>query len=218
MSASSANPRVQSAEADLAFMRSIVEGGGRPHFTLGVAYLAGGLLYGLQCLFHVGQATGLIRWPDLANLAFVVLISVSFLGVLTWAVRRDRRDGVSVSRGPMATRTLNAAFSASGMANLAVILIFGFGAARDQDFAIWLYYPAVIFALQAAAWYVAWCLKRKGWMLACSVGGWLTAVALGLLVRQPEWYLGVCTVALFALFALPGWIMVRDARSARTAG
>jgi hypothetical protein len=218
MSARSAKPRLHSAEDDLAFMRSIVEGGGRPHLTLGVAYLAGGLLYGVQCLFHVAQATGLIRWPELANLLFVVLITAAFLAVLTWAIRRDKRDGVSATRGPMATRTLNAAFSATGMANLAVILMFGFGAARDQDFAIWLYYPAVIFALQAAAWYVAWSLKRKGWMLACSLGGWLTAVALGVLVRQPDWYLGVCTVALFALFALPGWIMVREARAARSAG
>ncbi|HYC69298.1 hypothetical protein [Brevundimonas sp.] len=218
MPAKPAKPSATSAEADLAYMRAIVEGGGRPQLTLGVAYLAGGLLYGLQCLFHVGQATGLIRWPDLANLAFVILISVSFLAVLVWAIGRDRKDGVSTTRGPMATRTLNAAFSATGMANLAVILIFGFGALRDQDFAVWLYYPAVIFALQAAAWYVAWSMKRKGWMLACSGGGWLTAVALGLLVRQPEWYLGVCTLALFALFALPGWVMVRDARAARAAG
>lgn len=213
-----AKPRNSTAEADLAFMRSIVEGGGKPHLTLGVAYLAGGLLYGLQCLFHVGQATGVIRWPDPANLAFVVLISLSFLAVLVWAVRRDKRDGVQSTRGPMATRVLNAAFSAAGMANLAVIIVFGIGALRDEDFAVWLYYPAVIFALQAAAWYVAWSLKRKGWMLACSAGGWLTAVALGVLVRQPEWYLAVCTVALFALFALPGWIMVREAGAARTAG
>ena len=34
-----------------------------------------------------------------------------------------------------------------------------------------------------------------------------------LLVREPVWYLGVCTVALFALFALPGWILFRDARA-----
>lgn len=218
MSANSAKPRLHSPEADLAFMRSIVEGGGRPHLTLGVAYLAGGLLYGLQCLFHIGQATGLIRWPGPANLGFLVLITASFCAVLVWAVRRDRKDGVGTLHGPMATRILNAAFSAAGMANLAVILVFGFGVVRDQDFAVWLYYPAVIFALQAAAWYVAWSLKRKGWMLACSIGGWLTAVALGLLVREPMWFLGVCTVALFALFALPGWIMVREARAAVKGG
>jgi hypothetical protein len=207
-----AKPSLQSAEADLAFMRSIVDGGGRPPLTLAICYLAGGLLYGLQCLFHVGQATGMIRWPDLANLAFVVGISVAFLSVLTWAILRDRKDGVS-NRGPLATRTLSAAFSATGMANTAVIIVFAVGAMRDQDFAIWLYYAAIVFALQAAAWFMAWTLKRKGWMLATALGGWVTAVALGVLVREPLWYLGVCTVALFLLFALPGWIMFRDARA-----
>lgn len=208
----SAKPRLHSPEDDLAFMRSIIEGGGRPPMTLAVCYLAGGLLYGLQCLFHVGQAFGLIRWPDLANLAVVVGISVTFLSVLTWAILKDVRNGAG-NRGPSASRGLNAAFSATGMANTAVIIVFGVGAVRDQDFAVWLYYAAIVFALQAAAWYMAWTLKRKGWMLATALGGWVTAVALGLLVREPLWYLGVCTVALFLLFALPGWILFRDARS-----
>ena len=211
-----AKPRLHSAEDDLAFMRSIVEGGGRPPMTLAICYLAGGLLYGLQCLFHVGQATGLIRWPDLASLAFVVGITVTFLSILTWAILKDRKAGTS-NRGPVATHTLNAAFSATGMANCAVVIVFGVGAWRDQDFAIWLYYAAIVFALQAAAWYMAWTLKRKGWMLATAFGGWVTAVALGVLVREPFWYLGVCTVALFLLFALPGWILFRDARGGSTA-
>ena len=212
MPAKSAKPRPTSPQDDLAFMRSIVEGGGRTSMTLAICYLAGGLLYGLQCLFHVGQVTGLIRWPELANLIFVVMITVSFLAVLTWAILKDRRDGPP-NRGPLATRSLNAAFSATGMANSAVIIVFGVGAIRDQDFAIWLYYAAIVFALQAAAWFMAWTLKKKGWMLATALGGWATAVALGLLVREPLWYLGVCTVALFALFALPGWMLFRDARA-----
>lgn len=201
-----------SAEADLAFLRSIVEGGGRPPMTLATCYLAGGLLYGLQCLFHVGQATGLIRWPDLANLAVVVGISGAFLAVLTWAILKDRKDG-GAHRGAAASRTLSAAFSATGMANLAVIIVFGVGAWRDQDFAVWLYYAAIVFALQAAAWFVAWTLKKKGWMLATALGGWVTAVALGVTVREPMIYLGICTIALFLLFALPGWILFNDARS-----
>lgn len=203
-------------EADLAFLRSIAQGGnvGKATLTLGVAYLAGGLLYGLQCLFHIGQMVGVIRWPDLANLAFAVSITVAFLIVLTWAIREDRKAGTA---GPIVTRTLNAAFSGSGMANLAIIIVFGVGAARDRDFGVWLYYPAMIFALQAAAWYVAWSLRKRGWMLATSIGGWLTAVGLGLLVRDPPAYLLLCTVALFLLFAAPGWIMTRAALSANRA-
>ena len=77
-----AKPTVQSAEADLAFLRSIVEGGGRPPLTLAVAYLAGGLLYGVQCLFHIAQAWGLIAWPGLANLAFIIAINAAMLGII----------------------------------------------------------------------------------------------------------------------------------------
>lgn len=207
-------PRLHSPEDDLAFMRSIVEGQGRPPMTLAVCYLAGGLLYGVQCLFHLGQVFGLIRWPDLANLIFVVGITGAFLAVLAWAILRDRKAG-SASRGPFAARMMSAAFNATGMANTAVIIVFAVGAMRDKDFAIWLYYAAIVFALQAAAWYVAWMLKKKGWMLATSLGGWVTAVALGVLVREPLAYLCVCTVALFLLFALPGWALFRDARGGK---
>lgn len=209
-----AKPRLHSPEDDLAFMRSIVEGQGRPPMTLAVCYLAGGLLYGAQCLFHLGQAFGLIRWPDLANLVVVVGVTVAFLAVLTWAILRDRKAGPA-NRGPFAARMMSAAFSATGMANAAVVIVFAVGAIRDKDFSVWLYYAAIVFALQAAAWYVAWMLKRKGWMLATSLGGWVTAVALGVLVREPLAYLAVCTVALFLLFALPGWALYRDARGAK---
>jgi hypothetical protein len=204
-------------EADLAFLRAIVEGGvsGRGMLTMGVAYFAGGILYGLQCLFHIAQMHGWILWPAGPSLAVIVGISVVFCAVLAWAVREDRRH--KVARGPLATRTMNAAFTATGMVNLAVIIIFGIGSARDQDFAVWLYYPAIIFAAQAAAWFVAWSLKRRPWMLATAAGGWITAVTLGLLVRQSDVYLYVCTAALFLLFALPGWIMIRGALQTRAA-
>lgn len=209
-------PRMISPEDDLAFLRAIVEGGdGRGFLTLGVAYLAGGLLYGLQCLFHLAQIMGWVRWPEPFNLAFVVVISLAFMGFLGWAILEDRKTR---GLGPTATRALNAAFSGAGFANLAGVVIFGLGAARDQDFAIWLYYPAVMFVLQAAAWNLAWALKKKPWMLAASIGGWITAVALGLLVREPFLYLIVCTAALFLLFAWPGWIMLRGALRARTTG
>ncbi|MBN8551764.1 MAG: hypothetical protein J0L52_02570 [Caulobacterales bacterium] len=211
-----AKPTLQSAEADLAFLRSIVEGDRRPPMTLAICYLAGGLLYGVQCLFHLGQMLGLVRWPDLANLAFVVGITITFLVILTWAIMTDSKTGAD-RRGTSGSRTLNAAFSATGMTNAAVVIIFAVGAIRDGDFAIWLYYAAIIFALQAAAWYVAWLVRRKGWMLATALGGWMTAVALGVLVREPFWYLVVCTAALFLLFALPGWHMFRLARAPQEA-
>ena len=209
-------PRLAAAEADLAFLRGVVEGGGRPRLTMGVIFLVGGLLYSIQCLFHLGQIAGIVRWPDWANLSFVVLITAAVLAAIVWAVIHDRRAGLDNRSTPTISRAMNGAFSGAGMANLAVIIVFGVGATRDHDFAIWLYYAAVVFAFQSVAWFMAWTLKRKTWMGLVSLGHWVTAVALGLLVREPVAYLCVCTAALFLLFALPGLILVREARAAQT--
>jgi len=204
-------------EADLAFLRAIVENGGRGQITMGSVFLAGGLLYGLQCLFHLGQIAGVIRWPGWASLAFVVLITASVIAVIVWAVLQDRKTGAGGRSGPTAARAMNGAFSGAGMANLAVIIVFGVGAWRENDFSIWLYYAAIVFAFQSVAWFMAYTLKRKTWMGLTSAGHWLTAVALGVLVREPVAYLWVCTAALFLLFALPGWIILREARAADAA-
>lgn len=209
-------PNRTAPEDDLAFMRSIVQGDGRPPVTLAICYLAGGLLYGVQCLFHIGQILGVIRWPEFANLAFLIGITGTFLAILIWAVLEDRRTGFA-QHGPLAARTMNAAFSCAGMANTAVLIIFGVGAVRDQDFGTWLYYASIIFTLQAAAWMMAWTLRKKLWMLLTALGGWVAAVALGLLVREPVLYLYVCTAALFLLFAGPGVILFRAARAPREA-
>lgn len=205
-------PAPPSIEADLAFLRALVEGGGRPPMTLAVVFLAGGLLYGLQCLFHIAQSWGWIAWPGLANLAFILAINIAVCAVIVWAVLRDRRNGPGL-RGPLSSRALTPGLSAAGWTNLAMVIVFGFGAARDDDFAIWLYYPAVVFGLQSAAWMMAWMLRKQAWMLAVALGGWAVTVALGLLVRDPLTYLYVCTAALFGLFALPGWHMFRLARA-----
>lgn len=212
--ASSVRSAASTAEADLAFLRTIVEGGpGRDQTTMGVVFLAGGLLYGFECLFHLAQIAGIVRWPPLPSLIFVALITMAMLAIIVWAVQRDKRMGVTSAAGPTASRAMNGAFTGTGCANLAVIIVFGVGANRDQDFAVWLYYPAIVFAFQFVAWFMAWQLKRKLWMGLMALGTWTTAVALGVLVRQPVAYLWVCTAALFVLFALPGWLILREARA-----
>lgn len=204
-------------EEDLAFMRSIAEGGTpRASYTAGMVYLSSGVLYGIQCLFHIGQILGVVRVPGWASLTFVTVILVATIGCMVWATIRDQREGIKAFGN---TKAMGAALNATGVANLAFLIIFAVNAVRMESFAIWLLYPAVVFAVQGAAWFIAWQLKRHVWMLLTSIGGLVTSVALGLLIHNSFLYLCVCTAALFLLFALPGWIMVRDAHawSARSA-
>lgn len=204
-------PTADTVHDDLAFMRSLVDGGGRQSSVAGAAaYCAAGLLYGVQCLFHLGQALGWIRIPDWATLAFVVFITAAFFAVLIWAIRKDKLAGV---RGSSTNRGINAAFGGAGMANTAMIAVFAYNAVRLDDFSIWLLYPAVVFALQGAVWYVAHILKRRPWMLWTAIGWLVASVALGLLIAHPVAYLAVCGASLIMLMAWPGWIMVRDARA-----
>lgn len=212
-------PQPSTPEEDLAFMRSIAEGGTpRASYTAGMVYLSSGLLYGVQCLFHIGQVAGVIRWPGWAVLVLVTAIPVATIACMVWATLRDRREGIK-SFGN--TKAMSAALNATGVANIAFLIMFAVNAVRMESFAIWLFYPAVVFAVQGSAWFIAWQLKRQVWMLLTSIGGLITSVALGLLIHDNFAYLCVCTAALFLLFALPGWIMIRDAhawsaRSART--
>jgi len=73
---------VRSPESDLAFLKALVEEGSRSQMTGGAAFLAGGLLYGFQCLVQWAQAVGLIHPSDGFMLAFVIGITVTFLIVL----------------------------------------------------------------------------------------------------------------------------------------
>jgi hypothetical protein len=205
------------AEQDLAFLREVAEGGApKAAYTAGVIYFTSGLLYGFQCLFHIGQAIGWIRWPGWAVWTLIVLVLVGTIIPMIWATIHDRRAGVK-SIG--STKAMAAVLNASGLANLAFLLTFGINAWRMETFAVWLFYPSVVFAVQGAAWFVAWQLRRRAWMLLTALGDIVVSIALGQLVENGFAYLCVCTAALFLLFAAPGWIMIRDARawSARSA-
>lgn len=200
----------QSAQDDLAYMRTVVEQGGRPRMAGALIYMAAGLIYGAETLVHWGQSIGLVRFSDQATLAFVAACSLLFVLVMVVLLARDKTKGVGSGTG---SRALNAAFGGAGLANIALMAIFGVNAWRQNDMLIWMLYPCVVFALQGAAWYVAFMLRRKVWMLTVSLGCLVTAVVMGLVLGSSTFVL-VTALACFAWLAAPGAIMARDARRA----
>jgi hypothetical protein len=196
----------ETANDDLAYLKGLVagDGSGEAWRLTGKVFAAGGFLYGLQTLFHWGQILGFNPPPPFTLLA-VIAPTMLFLIFLTVVIIRSGPR--SKPTGAMA-RAVSAIFGATGAVNLVLIVIFAPAAIQSGDFRVWLFYPAVFFALQGGAWLAAYQLRRKLWMLATSLGWMISAAVMGLTRGQPVYVLA-CAGALFLCMMLPGLVMMR---------
>ena len=200
----------QSMRDDLAFMRAVVESGNsRTAMAGGAAFIAGGLIYGSQCLVQWLGASGIVPLPPLVWLITSIGPTVVFLVWLSWFIWTTR--GIVQ---PRAQRAINAAFAAAGSANLAIIIVVGMLAARKDSIEIWELYPCFVFAMQGAAWLIAFTLRRRLWLLAVALGWFASTVLLGATIGSTT-YILVAALSLLLLMALPGFVMVRLARAAQ---
>jgi hypothetical protein len=202
------SPDTDSAAAldDLAFLRNLVSTGSEAQAALGEGYLAGGLLYGLQCFSYWPLAVG---WnpPPIFFLVAGFGPTVLFVAVLIWIARRHRQ----APTGGATSRAVGATFGSIGVANFALLAIFGSLAARKHSLEIWLIYPCIVFVLQGAAWLAASFLRRRLWQGLVGLGWFAAAVGMSQVLTSPV-YVVIATVALLGLMALPGWILMRLAR------
>lgn len=197
------------AHADLAFLKGLTQTGGRPQAMFGLIYGLSGLLYGLHTLTGWLHAIGVLDWGETANVWLAVGVNVAFLVLLAWGLWEGRKEA---SPG-VVTRAINAAFAGVGLANMAMVIVFGWASYVMKDFMIWLLYVPVVFALQGAAWFIAFQLRRHLWLLVVALGWFLAAVLLGLLWRTDTWIL-VTALSLLLLMTVPGYVMMRLSRRA----
>jgi hypothetical protein len=196
----------ESARDDLAFVRALVSEGGQAQSSLGEGLLAGGLCYGVQCLAQWALLVSAWKAPDWLNLAVGVLPTVVFLSFLARLVWRDRK----ASRNGIGTRALNAAFGGAGLAAMITAAIFGYLAVREQSITIWLFHPMMVCVVQGTVWYIAFAIRRRGWIGLVSAGWFVGALLLALLIEHHSFVLAM-GVILLLLMALPGWVLMRNA-------
>lgn len=199
-----------SAQEDLAFMRSVVDTTGSFQRSFGEAYFAAGLCYGVQMLLHAAQLVG---WIGDGPVGLLIGLgpTVVFLALLAWIILRGRREPTG---GGVVSRAVGALFAAVGMANLALIAVIGSVAWREQNFTIWLIYPCVVLILQGMAWMVVYALRRRAWYGAVAVGWFATGVALALAIEDPAAFIAIGGASFIALMLVPGWVMMRRAKAA----
>lgn len=200
----------ESARADLAFMRSLVQGGGGWQLMSGEAYMCAGLIYGLQCLGHSAQGLGWLPGEGLAALALGIGPTVLFCLVMVWIVIRHR----GAPQGGVVAQAVRNVFGTLGMANLAMIVIIGSVALRLNSLMVWMIYPCIVFLMQGVAWVVVYGLRKERWLLVVGLGWAAAAVALSQLLESPALPL-FFAITLFALMVIPGAMMIRLARQGR---
>ncbi|MFM9864400.1 MAG: hypothetical protein ACKVRO_12410 [Micropepsaceae bacterium] len=198
----------QTARDDLAYMRAIIEAGNsRTAMAGGEAFVAGGLIYGAQCLVQWLGATGLVELSKLGWLVSSLGPTVVFLAWLVWFSWRTR--GLVQ---PRAQKAINAFFAAAGSANLVLVIVVGMLAARKESIEIWELYPCFVFAMQGAGWLVAFMLRKQLWLLAVALGWFAATVVLGWAIGTTT-YILIAALSLLLLMALPGFVMMRLARA-----
>jgi hypothetical protein len=202
----------QQARANLAFMKALVEEGGRVQTTGGAAFLAAGLLFGAQALVQWAHIAGLIHLSGQAMTTLIVLVPVVFVAVLATLIRRQR---TSLEGGP-ATRALKAAFGGLGLGNVVLCAVFGLLSWSRGEPEVWFLYGVAICVMLGAAWYVAAMVRRRAWLWVVAAGWYVTALGLGVVSTEERLatYFLLLGVALVVLLALPGAAMMRSGRKA----
>lgn len=209
----SSSPDVTSVQADLAFLRTLVEGGDDRQAAFGAAYMFAGIAYGLQTL--VQWLAYLKILPIEETPIYLVVVTVPTIALIVFTswqgwTRRKRRAPTP------AGRAIEAVFQGAGLANLAIIIAIVAAAVGLRAYMMIFVYAAVIFALQGACWFVVWRLKRQGWMLAVALGWLLSGVALGWVLGQgaTNLFIAICLFDIWFLMALPGAVLLHSARKA----
>lgn len=195
-------------EDDLSFLRELVAAPAEGGAKVGLVLLLAGSLYGLQCLIGWAQAND---WLTLRG-ALGLIVGLGPTAVFLLAVVVILLPtGNLMPRGGAAARAINGSFAAAGLANVALVAVFALNAFRASDPRIWELYPPVVFALQGAAWMVAFSVSQRTWHLIVTLGWLGGAITLGTQVGK-VWYGLTAGICLLLLMALPGALLFAQAR------
>ena len=191
----------QSARNDLAFMKSVIEDRGPLPWFFGAHLFAVGTIFGLNLL-----AGAVVVWPS----AIWSWLPATLVYVPVWFLINARSDYGAM--GPSA-RVFGAVWMAVFLMTLTIVasLIVADIETRVTYALIW---PSIACALYGGAWTVGALIRRRGWMALVALGCFATAIACAAFVGRPQMLL-VLGVALLAVFAAPGLVLMRLARRSR---
>ena len=202
----------QDPAADIAWMRNLAEEGAGTPFQGASILMSAGLIYSVASLIHWAQISGLVELPGIA-VGIVWLIATGlFLATLVFLIARlKRREGVMTS-GNRASSTVWSALGWGIFAMFASLTALGYQLGEDAILLGAGLIPSIIMVFYGIGWAVTATMHRNRVLWWLMAGSFLAAPLLALMAGQDAQYLAYAA-ALFLLMALPGWVLMRQARA-----
>ena len=198
--------------ADIAWMRRLAEEGAQAPMQGASILFGAGLIYGLGSLGHWAVASGLaglemdaVNWIWLAATALFILLLVAVL------TRLSRAGGVQTS----ANRASGTAWASVGWGIFALSIsmaVLSWRLGGDAAMVALALMPSMIMVFYGSGWAVTAAMQRSKPLWTLAIASFAAAPLLAALVGQAEQYLAYAA-ALFLLMALPGWMLMRQARA-----
>ena len=198
--------------ADIAWMRRLAEeGAGAPMQGASILMFAG-LIYGTASLFHWAQISSLIDIPGLVEGVIWLIATGVFFVVLAVVIARLRRKGGVVTAGNRASGTTWSALGWGIFALFTSLAVLGLRLGEDAAMLALALTPSVIMVFYGIGWAVSATMYRSRPLWWLAAGSFVAAPLLAMLADQDAQYLAYAG-ALFLLMALPGWLLMRQARA-----
>ena len=198
--------------ADIAWMRNLAEEGAQAPMRGNSLLMFGGLLYGLASLFHWAIIVGIV--PLAKNQIWIgwIAATVAYWIILAVTIPRLSRAGVSTT----ANRAAGIAWSGMGWGIFAMFVamsVLGWRLADEVALeAMFALIPSIIMVFYGVGWAVHAEMQRSRKLWVLSFASFAAAPLLALFAGQAEQYLAYAA-ARFLLMALPGWMLMRQARA-----
>lgn len=201
------------APADIAWLRQLAEENGTGPMRGASILLAAGLIYGVTSLVHWAHMTGLIL-PQYAAAGIEWLIATGLFLVVcfTISIRLRRAGGVRTG----AQRAIGTIWSAVGWGIFALFGSMSMVSIRlgaDQNDMIFWLVPSIVMVFYGMGWAVTAAMLKSRPLLLLAVGSFVSAPLMGLFAGSAAIYLAYAA-ALFLLMALPGFLLMRQSKSA----
>lgn len=198
--------------ADIAWMRRLAEeGAGAPMQGASILMFAG-LIFGGASLFYWAQISGLIDVPVLADGLIWLIATGLFFVVLAVVITGLKRKAGVVTAGTRASSTTWSALGWGIFALFASLAVLGFRLGEDAAMLALALTPSVIMVFYGIGWAVSATMYRSRVLWWLAAGSFVAAPLLASLADQEAQYLAYAG-ALFLLMALPGWMLMRQARA-----